>query len=59
MSEGKYIFKLILIAHIKTGDISDGYISKGLRVAVNISNFIYLTLLFHQESKRFYENRIS
>lgn len=44
MLEGKYIFKLIVIAHIKTGDISDEYISKGLRVAINISNFIYIYL---------------
>lgn len=60
MLEGKYIFKLIVIAHIKTGDISDEYISKGLRVAINISNFIYLFVLFHQESRmESYENRIS
>lgn len=60
MSEGKYIFKLIFIAHIKTRDISDEYILKGLRVAINISNFIYLSIFFHQKSRMgSYENMIS
>lgn len=52
MPEGKYIFKLILIAHIKTRDRREGYNSKGLRGAINISKFIYLSRMGS------YENRI-
>lgn len=58
--KGKYIFKPTLIAHIKTGDISDGYISEGLRVVINIPSCIYLSKPFHQESRMgSYENRNS
>lgn len=53
MSEGKYIFKLTLIAHIKTGDKNDGYISKGLRTTINIPNFIYLSRMRNYENKIF------
>lgn len=56
MPEGKYIFKLILIAHIKTRDIREGYNSKGLRGAINISKFIYLSRMGSYENRIFWED---